>query len=198
MNHCIRNRLCAFAALAAIIALFNAWADPYNIYRFRNADAHQMSRIDQGLSMRRSKPWQVGLRNATAAVIGSSRSGSIPPVHSQWQDKNGFNLSMAGLTLYEMLRTIEHAHANGPLTELVIGLEYETFISSDYRVGLGYSEKWLAPPGSADFYRQGLKDFLNTTFTISALTQSTMAINRKKPVTTWYFPNGRWENESRV
>ena len=198
MNHYIRQSLCAFAVLATLVALFNIWADPYNIYRFHSADTNRMSRIGQGLSMRLSKPWQVGQRKATAAIIGSSRSGSIPPTYGLWQEKNGFNLSMAGLTLYEMQRTIEHAQAHGPLTELVIGLEYETFISGDYDVGLGFSENRLAPWGSADFYSQGLQDFLYTAFTISALTRSIMALNRRKPVTNWYFPDGRWENESRV
>jgi hypothetical protein len=198
MNHYIRQSLCVFAALTTAIFLFTMWADPYNIYRFGSADAERMSRIDQGLTMRLSKPWQVNQLKAEAAVVGSSRSGSIEPHNKQWQGKRSFNLSMAGLTLYEMLSTIEHAHANGPLSDLVIGLEYETFIAGDYKVGIGFSEKRLAASTSAEFYQQVVQDFLVTTLTTSAITRSTMAINYRKPITTRYFPDGHWENESRA
>ena len=198
MNHYIRQSLSAFIALVAFTMLFNIWADPYNIYRFGSADMQRMSRIDQGMTMRLSKPWQVHQRNAAAAVIGSSRSGSMSPQHALWLDKQPFNLSMPGLTLYEMLRTIEHAHANGPLSDLVIGLEYETFIAGDYKAGIGFSEKRLAASTSAEFYQQVMQDFLTTTLTTSAITRSTMAINHRKPITTRYFPDGHWENESRA
>ncbi|MEP5567748.1 MAG: hypothetical protein ABJN62_07945 [Halioglobus sp.] len=198
MNLYIKKSLCWFVSLAAATILFNTWVDPYNVYRFSSADTQRMSRIGQGMTMRLSKPWQVNQRGAEAAIIGSSRSGSIPPKHKLWLEKRPFNLSMAGLTLYEMLRTIEHAHANGPLSDLVIGLEYETFISSDYKVGIGFSEKRLARKNSIDFYQQGIQDLFSTTLTASTLTRSIETINRRKPINTWYFPEGHWENKSRI
>lgn len=198
MSNYIRQGLLSFVVLSVAIAGFNIWADPCNIYRFGSADAARMSRINQGMSMRLSKPWQVFQANATAAVIGSSRGGSISPSHPSWQNKVSFNLSMAGLTLYEMLRTIKHAQAQGPLSDLVIGIEYETFISGDYKTGIGFSEERLAPTTSPGFYRQASQDIFDTLFTGSGITRSLMAVTRRKPIATRYFPDGHWENNSRV
>lgn len=198
MSNYIRQGLLAFVVLSVAIAGFNIWVDPYNIYRYGSADAQRMSRVDQGLSMRLSKPWQVFQAKATAAVIGSSRSGSIPPTPPSWHGKVGFNLSMAGLTLHEMLRTIEYAQARGPLSDLVIGLEYETFISGDYKTGIGFAEDRLAPAESAGFFRQAIQDSFDTLFTSSGIIRSLMAITRREPITTKYFPDGHWENNSRA
>lgn len=198
MNYYIRHTLCALLVLIAVIVSFNIWADPYNLYRFKSANAERMSRIDQGLSMRLSKPWQVRQLRPDTALIGSSRSGSIKPHHQRWGAMRSFNLSMAGLTLYEMLLSIQHAQDNGPLNELIIGLDYETFISGDYQAGLGFSAARLAGAGHPGFYRQALRDFLDTTFTSSALSRSLSAIKRRTPITTWYYPDGSWDNRSRA
>jgi hypothetical protein len=194
----IRHSLVAFALLAAFVAAFNIWADPYNIYRFQGTDADRMSRIDQTYTMRLSKPWQLIQARPAAVVIGSSRSASIHPVQEKWLGKPSFNLSMAGLTLHEMLRSIEHAYESGPLSELVIGLEYETFISSDYETGLGFADGRLATVGSLALTLQAGRDIGDTLFTTSALSRSLQAITRDRPLKKRYYPDGSWTNNSPV
>ena len=110
MKNYIRQSFIYLLLLAAITIFFNTWADPYNIYRFKSADSERMSRINPTYSMRLAKPWQVFQARPQAAIIGSSRSGSIPPRQSRWPERRTFNLSMVGMTLYEMQQTIAHAH----------------------------------------------------------------------------------------
>jgi hypothetical protein len=198
MKNYIQQGLACLLLLAVAVALFNIWADPYNIYRFSSADADRMSRVDQTYTMRLSKPWQVLQHQPGAAIIGSSRSGSIAAPGEYWQGMDALNLSMAGLTLYEMQRMIEHAQNSGPLSQLFIGLEYETFISDNYKTALGFAEQRLAPTGMGLFLLQALRDFRDTTFTTSATTRSAMAIEPRKAVTTRYFPDGSWQNNSRI
>ncbi|MEP1471073.1 MAG: hypothetical protein ABJK25_08890 [Halieaceae bacterium] len=198
MSSYIRQGVFTFFLLTAVIAIFNMWADPYNIYRFQTADSMRMSRVDQGMSMRLSKPWQVMQRKPGVAIVGSSRSGSIDAEQLHSGTEAAFNLSMPGLTPQEMLYAVEHALLVGDLTKLVIMLDYETLISSDYKVGIGFEKGRLAPHDTLAFYRQALADAFNTLFTTSVLTHSALALSSKKISPTLYYPDGSWTNSSRM
>lgn len=199
MKRYLHLSLACLALLAAAVGGFNFWADPYSIYRFDSADVERLNRINQIFTMRLSKPWQVNALRPRAVVIGSSRSASIRPRHPNWRDAPSFNLSMPGLTLYEMRRLIEHSHARGGLEKLVIGLEHETFVLDGYRTGIGFAEGRL--PGAnwrGDNYLQLLLDVRDTLFTGSASTRSLQAWLTSPQTSHLYRPDGSWENRSQI
>jgi hypothetical protein len=197
MNRFLLNSMAAFMLLALVVVLFNAWVDPYAIYRYRSADALRMSRFPLVLMMRVSKPWQVVQARPTTAIIGSSRSAAIRPGSGRWDDSASMNLSMPGITLYEMRRMIEHAHAHGPLSELVIGLEYETFITGDYKTGLGFAEGRMGA-GSPEFALQAVRDLRDTLLTTNVLAHSADVLSNDKAATTFFYPDGSWQNTSNI
>ena len=116
-SYAVTGLLSALLFITAV-ALFNYWVDPNCIYRFQSADVARMSRVNQGYTMRMSKPWQVTQLGPEAAVIGSSRTAPIRPRHSSWEGIRTFNLSMPGITLYEMKHTIRHAHKQRMTAEI--------------------------------------------------------------------------------
>lgn len=197
MNRFLLNSMAAFMLLALIVVLFNAWVDPYAIYRYRIADAQRMSRFPLVLMMRVSKPWQVVQARPTTAIIGSSRSAAIRPRSGRWDESVSMNLSLPGITLYEMRRMIEHAHAHGPLSELVIGLEYETFITGDYKTGLGFAEGRMGG-ASPEFVLQAARDLRDTLLTTNVLAHSAGVLSDDKPARTFFYPDGSWQNTSNI
>lgn len=192
--------LLLFATL--LVAGFNVWADPYAIYRYGSADTDRISRLDQVFNMRLSKPWQVVQGRPDALVIGSSRSGVVPPGFSAPDGRSAYNLSMPGLTLYEMLRLIQHANAHGRLSRLTIGLEFETFITGEPRVGLGFEEGRLAgaePALSAvEIWPQLARDVWDTLFTAHTTTRSIQALSGKALPPLRFRHDGSWHNRSNI
>ncbi|MEH6592215.1 MAG: hypothetical protein V7746_18270 [Halioglobus sp.] len=198
MKQYLAGSLIALLLMAAGVALFNYWVDPYAIYRYESADTDRISRLNQTFNMRMSKPWQVAQVNPSSLVIGSSRAGTVPPSHELWAGEESYNLSMPGLTLYEMLRLIQHVNANGELARLAIGLEYETFITGEPRVGLGFEEGRLdgAEPEISVWKSslQLVRDLRDTLLTGYAIVRSFKALSGTE-TTIRFSPDGSWHNK---
>lgn len=105
------------------VGLFNYVIDPYAIYHYKGAAPEKISRIDQVFYMRITKPWQVRQASPTEVVIGTSRAARVSS-QTVWDKKDSHNLSVPGMTVYEMSRFIEHANANEHLSKLMIGLDF--------------------------------------------------------------------------
>ena len=116
------------AVFCLLFAVFNYLADPYLIHRWDKVSDERLSRIDHFNLMRFTKPWHVEHSQPTALVVGSSRTGRIAPDHARWDSERAYNLSMPGMTIRELRRFVEHAHANGPLSKLMIGVDYEALV----------------------------------------------------------------------
>ncbi len=186
--------------LLAGTSVFNAWVDPFAIYRWREVPVEDISKINQGYAMRLSKPWQLVRLEPSAIILGSSRSGSLRASHPAWEGEAGFNLSMPGLTAYEMLRLVEHAHAQGRLRKLVLGLEHESFLLAQPRVQVGFEEArlvadngdWLAAPQVAQLGR----DLQVTLLTGAALSRSFQVIGLPAPEHRRFHADGSWSHSA--
>lgn len=201
MNFYLHQSFGWLLALLAGIGLFNLWVDPYSIYRYSSADTDRLSRLDQVYTMRLSKPWQVAVVSPDAVVIGSSRTAPIRPVHASWSSHRGYNLSMPGMSLYEMKRLLEHAHQTQPLDKLVIGVELASFLSDWSGGGLGFAEgRLLSPSGSeqSSHTLQLLRDMGNTLFSLSAVSHSVKALDPANRPAHRFYADGSWENHSAV
>lgn len=181
-----------------LVGLFNYRVDPYAIYHFKQANSRWLSRIDQFYHMRVSKPWQVFQTKPTAIVLGTSRTGTVPPQHPAWSENRGYNLSVPGMTVYEMLRFIEHAQAVQPLDKLMIGLDFEAFILPEPYTREGFEEDRMARTpddfAAPRFAWQFLKDIRDTLFSTSGLTHSVSALAGTARVGRRYLTDGTWES----
>ena len=183
-------------ALCGAVAVVNYRVDPYAVYHFKNADSERLSRVEQFYRMRLSKPWQLSQIKPTAVVIGTSRTGSINSGHRAWPEQQSFNLSVPGMTPYELLRFIEHAQANGPLHKLTIGLDFNAFVSAEPHTRPGFVESRLAPHqgvyGSLRAAWQRTRDMTNTLFSIDALSLSIAAVSGADTPGRRYYHDGSW------
>jgi hypothetical protein len=179
-----------------LVALFNYRVDPYAIYHFKDANVESLSRIDQFFHLRVTKPWLVVQTKPTAIIVGTSRSATVHPQYPDWPKNHSYNLSVPGQTVYEMLRFIEHAQANGPLDKLMIGLDFEAFINPEPRFKSGFEEARLARD-SADlssprFIWQRLSDVRDTLLSVPGFSRSLAALTGTATVGRRYYRDGTW------
>ncbi len=195
------------AALTVLICLavaaFNYVVDPYGIYRLASADSKRLSRIDQFYFMRLSKPRLLPLLKPDAVIVGTSRSSTIKPQHPAWQGNRGYNLAVPGMTVYETLRFVEHAHASGPLKKLMIGLDFQAFMTAEPPLRIGLTEQRLARTShdlrSIAYWRQSATDIADTLLSLAALSRSAAALSGNgNTAQRKYFPDGTWATTSRT
>lgn len=183
------------------IGFFNARVDPFSLYHFDLGDSDRLSRIDQFANMRFYKPRHVVFAKPEALVIGSSRSGAIIPDQQPWSKLASYNLSMPGITSYEMLRSVQHAHANHPLSKLMVGIDFEEFVRPRVAFRPGFEPARMAKR-SSDLYSptyliQRLRDLQMSLFSLDALAQSRAALTQPNARLREYFGNGAWESVSK-
>ncbi|MGI9285524.1 MAG: hypothetical protein ACR2P1_09050 [Pseudomonadales bacterium] len=202
MTKYIQSTAAITLTICLAVGLINYLVDPYCIYHFDSADADRLSRIDQFYHMRLSKPRHLLQLKPDAVIVGTSRSATIKPLHASWTNNRGYNLSAPGMTLYEMLPFIQHAHANGPLQKLMIGLDFEAFMTAEPQLRPGFAESRLAKSheelASVAYARQSLTDSADTLLSLSALSRSAAALSGTGNAShRKYFRDGTWSTTSR-
>jgi hypothetical protein len=186
------------AAMLAVVGLFNYRIDPYGLYRFDQADSHWLSRIDQFFHLRLTKPWYNVERKPDAVVVGTSRSATIEPRSSAWKDHEGFNLSVPGMRIYELLRFVQHANSVRPLEKLVIGLDFVMMVLPGPVARSGFEEARMAHTASdlysPPFMVRRIKDIGDTLFSLTGFTRSLSAYSGTAKVDRVYRKDGTWES----
>ena len=168
--------LCGYAVcLAAGIGLVSGWnllVDPYDMYHgwtrhgFNHFKSHTAGQYD-----RMSKARHIARRRPDAIILGTSRADwGLDPSHPGLQavSPDYYNASLAGATMYELLRYMQHAHAVNPLKQVILGIDLEMFNTRKTRYS--FSEHRLAVTAEGDpNWRQRAADSVATLFSQDAL-----------------------------
>ena len=174
-----------FALFFGACGLVNYIVDPYQLYHFDIEDKDTLGRIEQFYNMRFYKPQHVGQVEPEALVIGSSRSGGLQPQYPTLPEPVFYNFAVPGITAYEMLRSVQHANAIKPLSNLVIGIDFEEFIKPWDLYRPGYVEaRMLRSSGdiySPGYWVQRFSDVRMSLFSFDALIQSIEAMVPGRP-----------------
>ncbi|WP_145999028.1 hypothetical protein [Oceanicoccus sp. KOV_DT_Chl] len=185
--------------LVIVIASINYRVDPYGLYR--PATKFSLSRINQFHHMRTIKPLKVYQLQPNAIVIGSSTAGRIAPQHPSWETYTSYNLSIPGITNYELLRLVQHSHATQPLMSLVIGLDFSAFLPSAPKLRRGFDDAALTNrEGEISSIVTGWSRFkvhYRTLLSTTTLINSLSAILDKRTTHNTYFPSGNWYSGSK-
>ncbi|MEP5567757.1 MAG: hypothetical protein ABJN62_07990 [Halioglobus sp.] len=179
-------------------ATFNYYADSLLLYHYRGAGDAKLNRVDQFDNMRFSKPYHVLEKKPDAIIIGSSRSGTIIPKHKQWRELVGYNFSLPGITLEEINRSVRHAHANHPLSKLMIGLDFQAIVSPLPNSRPGFKKGRLVSSAGgfydAAYIGQYLKDLLASLLSLDITGESLAALSPPGPRVRKYFSSGTWRS----
>jgi hypothetical protein len=196
----------AIVFLVSLLVIITAGAvnyavDPLLLYRYEPTNTDKLNRIDLFLQGRVYKPGHISRLKPEAIIMGSSRSAGIRPAHPDWDGLSSYNGSVPGLRIYEMLRFVEHAHANRPLKKLMLGIDFNSMVVPEPLFRPGFVEARMAT-SAGDFssisYRiQRLKDFHTTLFSLDMLDLSTAALRMRNPGIRRFNADGSWESTSK-
>jgi hypothetical protein len=187
-----------FLLLLSTIA-FNLIIDPFGVYNFVDIQSINNVKTGQGNHVRMGKAGAVRSFKPRAIVLGNSRAEyGINPEHPGWKVEPVYNLGVSGSNIYESLRYFQHAHSIQPLDKVLIMLDLNLF-DAYWENAVDFSEERLAVSLNEqknEYYY--LSDFIPTTLSLNALTQSINTIWRSATnKTTTYLSNGQrdWRND---
>jgi len=138
--------LCVLQVVIVIGAL-NWFVDPYSIHRSSPENPRQP--VWMSKQLRIAKALYVNKITPRGIVIGASTAQlAIDPSHPGWDNEiqPRYNLAMPGANMYENLRFYQHARANAPLKQVLLGLDFVAFnhftpLSDDFKESLIASDK---------------------------------------------------------
>ena len=122
------------------IIMLNRIANPFAIFATPVIVGFNSHKPEADTRQRLSKAYQVKNLRPDALLLGTSRALRLDPNHPHWQGLNGFNLALTSSSLYEQYRYLQHAQAQTPLREVVLGLDYFMF---NHNTGMQFSERRL-------------------------------------------------------
>jgi hypothetical protein len=160
---------------AAGVMGWNYVVDPFEMYHtwtfqgFNHAKSGNLGAYD-----RMAKAKEIALRRPDGLLLGTSRVDlGLEPHHPRLQaiSPDFYNAALAGCTLYEALRYLQHAQALRPQRYAIIGLDLEMFLAGDVRDSYREGRLAVRPDGSPN---PGFRfaDLAQTLFTQDALAAS--------------------------
>lgn len=176
------------AAISSVVA-FNYLTDAFGIYGADSAE--KLSRIDQFYHMRSSKPLILLNKKPQKLIIGSSRTARLVPSMSGYNDY--YNAAIPGATLREIQDLIEFAHYNNPLDTLIIGLDFEAYLSTSADYKLGFNTDLVNARNAVSRTAHTVAAHKRTLFSSVSL-EASLDARQSKPSATRpsYLPDGSW------
>lgn len=116
----------AVALVSAVLMTSLFVLDPYGLYpevpipKPRTSD-------DFFWHLRLHKAYKMKQLGAEQLIAGSSRSARLSPARLVASTGTAYNASLPGTSLYEIVRTIEHANEIHPVRRVVVGLDFYMF-----------------------------------------------------------------------
>ena len=193
--------LIATVLLLTVLAIAYALReDPYGIYG-ATGDPGEVSRVDLFWHTRLYKPYRLRAEDAEHLFIGSSRTGRLVPGDTWPGQQTSYNGALPGITLYEMLRVLQHAQANAPLQSVVLGLEYYMFRNDKEQDMPGFADARLERPAPTAMQRlrhvaQLFVDRWATLYSRSAIKDSVLAARGDRGSQRTFYEDGSWDTDA--
>lgn len=198
----LRNRYLVSAALtffllASMLIATSYRIDPFRLYRWQDT-GYENNGFELFWYLRLHKPYRMEAVRADALVLGNSRSAQLPPQLLAEESLGvGYNASIPGATLYEILRLMEHAQAIRPLHTVVLGLDYRMFRASQEKFIRGFVDDRQRKSTHDQSSRlkhilQHVLDLWGSLFSRSALTADISVIKKLQKSQRSYQKDGTW------
>lgn len=183
--------------LLGFCLLSNALVDPYKIWNLVSIEGINGHQVTLRSKLPLAKIKRVQKLNAQMPeylILGSSRAlRGIDPEHPAWPSDRVFNLSMAGLSVNELLLYLKYAQEVQPLKAVVLGADFFSF-NIFYR---NNSQKEVVDP-SLQAAKNKFQNRIQLSTTFNSLKHSLLTIRKQesKATRSIIYPKGRtaWVN----
>lgn len=124
----LRRLLAGIVLLACTIAAWNFAVDPYRVFGTPDVTGFNALKPDFVESLRMTLPYALDRHRPDALILGTSRAGrGYLPQHPAFTGLDVYNAALPAVSLYEMMRVLQHAQATRPLKRVVLGLDHRVF-----------------------------------------------------------------------
>ena len=174
---------CALLGLAGGAVGFNIVVDPYMLFDSPRIAGFNERKVSVETHERLMKAYQVTRVAPRGLLLGTSRVDiGMDPKDGRWpaEARPVYNLGIAGAGPYLWLRYLQHASLQTPVRLVVLGLDFEYFLTEDSEAPPTEVESRLNATRdgrpNAQRYRQELLDIAQATASIDALSNSVATI----------------------
>lgn len=177
-----------FVCLLFVVA-FNRFMDPFDIFDGLRIEGINAKKPAFFTHLRLSKAFAVYKFKPTAIILGSSRSEiGIDPQHPGWGNQHVYNLGLANVNIYEVLRYLQHAQAIHPLKQVILMLDFFMFDSANNNNQQDFNEHRLSVSLDGVLQNQG-RDIFSAVASLDALSNSIDTFFKQDMISD-YHPNG--------
>ncbi|MGE3771989.1 MAG: hypothetical protein AB7I32_03630 [Gammaproteobacteria bacterium] len=192
----LRRLLAGIALLALAVAGLNLAVDPYRVFGTPDLAGFNALKPDFVESLRMTVPHAIDRHRPDALILGTSRAGrGYSPQHPAFAGLDAYNAALPAVSLYEMMRVLQHAQATRPLKRVVLGLDNRVFYAD--RDGNGaFSEARLRVDAQGRPQRRlftaTLPDYAASLLSTDALLASLRAVRFQGWTRLTLDDDGRW------
>lgn len=194
----LRRLFAGIAGFALVIAALNLAVDPYRVFGTPDVSGFNALKPDFVESLRMTVPYAIDRHRPDALILGTSRAGrGYSPQHPAFAGYKAYNAALPAVSLYEMLRVLQHAQATRPLERVVLGLDNRVFYAD--RDGNGaFSEARLSVDAQgrpqARLFTATLPDYAASLLSTDALLASVRAIRTQGWTRLTLDDDGLWRS----
>ena len=178
--------------LLLIVAGFNWVVNPYRVFDSPVIEGFNALKPQLITHILMSKAYSVRAIKPQSIILGTSRADAgIDPNHPAWSAYPVYNLGLSGANIYEIYRYFQHANAIRPLKQVVLMLDFFSFVECRY----GVSDPSFEPRLSVSYEGQlqplsVITDAMPSTISIDALTASIATITHQTEEDSTHLENG--------
>ncbi|MBI3560726.1 MAG: hypothetical protein HY080_03305 [Gammaproteobacteria bacterium] len=160
--------------MLVLIAAFNGWIDPYDMFPSPKIQGVNANKPEADVRQRLSKAYGVSRYDPEVLILGTSRGLAIAPHHPVWEGKKVYNLALAGTSLFELYRYLQHADAQHTVKQLIWGLDWFEFADNITSPEFVDARLRVAADGSPRAFniKQYLSDVVPSLWSFEALNAS--------------------------
>jgi hypothetical protein len=159
--------------------LFNFIVDPYDIYRVVRIEGFNALKPQFRKHPHMGKVIAVERIRPESIVLGSSRAErGIDPEHPGWKNRPVYNLALAGINVYEIMRYLQHVNVVRPLKQVVLGLDFRMFNAYN-KNSSNFEETRLRVNAEGERTPKSYEDFILSLTSLTALKNSFKTIGRQ-------------------
>jgi hypothetical protein len=190
------------ALLLASVATVNLLVDPYRVFGTPDLPGVTAVKPDFVEHLRLTTPYAIERVRPEALILGTSRAGrGLSPGHPAFKGLRTYNAALPAVSLYEVLRTLQHANAVNRLKVVVLGLDNRMFYANPDGQGT-FSEARMAVKASGVRQRNPfaarLPDYAASLLSTDALLSSARAVRYQRWPSLTLATNGQWTATNEV
>lgn len=173
------NRLFFALSLGALFLTLaiNLVVDPLDLFGMPAWQGFNAEKTQYEKYLRMAKPHAVRFLKPRGLILGTSRAENVNPDHPGWhtEARPVYNMAIRSSRILEVLRNLQHAHAQNRLKQVVLFLD-DFMFSQTVRYETGFDEERLDLEPGAGINGAWLNDLLMALLSHDALAESAATV----------------------